>query len=116
MPRRQANVNQAEVQRIIRACQREKVPFRLTLQPNGAAVFEPATEADNNKSEAETSEDLSGIAVTRPPRSALPLPRYTERKPLKSGSWGYFFHVPSWARRPVAASRAARWAPTITPP
>jgi len=42
MPRRQANVNQADVQRIIRACQRENVPFRLTLEPNGAAVFEPA--------------------------------------------------------------------------
>ena len=42
MPRRPANVNQADVQRIIRACQREKVPFRVTLQPNGAAVFEPA--------------------------------------------------------------------------
>lgn len=42
MPRRAANVNQADVQRIIRAHQREKVPFRVTLQPNGAAVFEPA--------------------------------------------------------------------------
>jgi hypothetical protein len=42
MPRRPANVNQADVQRIIRACQREKVPFRVTLQPNGTAVFEPA--------------------------------------------------------------------------
>jgi hypothetical protein len=40
MPRRPANVNQADVQRVIRACQREKVAFRLTLQPNGAAVFE----------------------------------------------------------------------------
>jgi len=30
-------------------------------------------------------------------RSALPLPRYTERKPL--GGWGYFFHAPSWARK-----------------
>jgi hypothetical protein len=34
----------------------------------------------------------------RPPRSALPLPRYVQRKPLKSG-WGYFFNVPTWARR-----------------
>src|SRR6476620_369599 len=34
----------------------------------------------------------------KPPRSALPLPRYVERKPLKSG-WGYFFNVPTWARR-----------------
>ncbi|MCP3368284.1 hypothetical protein [Bradyrhizobium cajani] len=34
-----------------------------------------------------------------PPRSALPLPRYVERKPLKGGGWGYFFHVPSWARK-----------------
>jgi hypothetical protein len=42
MPRRPANVNQADVQRIIRACQREKVQFRVTLQPNGAAIFEPA--------------------------------------------------------------------------
>lgn len=31
-------------------------------------------------------------------RSALPLPRYVERKPLKGG-WGYFFNVPTWARK-----------------
>jgi hypothetical protein len=37
--------------------------------------------------------------VAKPPRSALPLPRYVERKPLKSGGWGYFFHVPSWAKK-----------------
>ena len=30
-------------------------------------------------------------------RSALPLPRYTLHKQLKTG-WGYFFNVPSWAR------------------
>ena len=35
----------------------------------------------------------------KPPRSALPLPRYVERKPLKNGGWGFFFHVPSWARK-----------------
>jgi hypothetical protein len=34
----------------------------------------------------------------KPPRSALPLPRYVLRKPLKSG-WGYFFNVPTWARK-----------------
>jgi hypothetical protein len=35
--------------------------------------------------------------MTRPkrPRTALPLPRYVERRSLKSGGWGYFFHVPS---------------------
>jgi len=43
MPRRPSNVNQADLQRVIRAHQREKVPFRVTLQPNGAAVFESAT-------------------------------------------------------------------------
>jgi hypothetical protein len=32
-------------------------------------------------------------------RSALPLPRYVERKPLKSGGWAFFFHTPSWARK-----------------
>jgi hypothetical protein len=31
----------------------------------------------------------------KPPRSALPLPRYVRRKPLKSGSWGYFFDTPN---------------------
>jgi hypothetical protein len=35
----------------------------------------------------------------KPPRTALPLPRYVERKPLKGGAFGYFFHVPSWARK-----------------
>jgi len=35
----------------------------------------------------------------KPPRSALPLPRYTIRKPLRSGEWGYFFQVPYWARK-----------------
>jgi hypothetical protein len=33
-----------------------------------------------------------------PARSALPLPRYTQRKPLKQ-QWAYFFNVPSWARK-----------------
>jgi hypothetical protein len=33
--------------------------------------------------------------VTKPPRTALPLPRYVERRPLKAGGWGHFFHVPS---------------------
>ncbi|RQH15684.1 hypothetical protein [Bradyrhizobium sp. RP6] len=34
-----------------------------------------------------------------PPRSALPLPRYVERKPLRAGVWAYYFHVPRWARK-----------------
>jgi len=42
MPRRPANVNQADLQRVIRACQRERVAFRATLQPGGAVVFEAA--------------------------------------------------------------------------
>ena len=32
------------------------------------------------------------------PRSALPLPRYVLRKPVKVG-WSYFFNVPTWARK-----------------
>jgi hypothetical protein len=31
----------------------------------------------------------------KPPRSALRLPRYVDRKPLKSGGWAYYFNVPS---------------------
>jgi hypothetical protein len=34
----------------------------------------------------------------KPPRSALRLPRYVLRKPLKNG-WGFFFNVPTWARK-----------------
>ncbi|WP_271575134.1 hypothetical protein [Bradyrhizobium sp. CCBAU 11361] len=34
----------------------------------------------------------------KPPRSALPLPRYVERKPTGAG-WAHFFHVPTWAKR-----------------
>ena len=36
--------------------------------------------------------------MTRPPRSALPLPRYVERKPSGAGR-AHFFHVPTWAKR-----------------
>lgn len=42
----------------------------------------------------------------KPPRSALPLPRYVRRKPLSDGQWAYFFEPPTWARAggcPVAA-------------
>lgn len=35
----------------------------------------------------------------KPPRSALKLPRYVERKPLKGSGCGYFFHAPSWASK-----------------
>jgi hypothetical protein len=31
-------------------------------------------------------------------RSALPLPRYVLRKPVKNG-WAFFFTIPTWARR-----------------
>jgi hypothetical protein len=55
MPRRLANVNQADVQRIIRACRRENIPFRVTLRPNGAAVFEPTNVPAVQPEEAEQS-------------------------------------------------------------
>ncbi len=35
----------------------------------------------------------------KPGRSALPLPRYVLRKPLRGGAHGYFFNVPVWARK-----------------
>lgn len=37
--------------------------------------------------------------MNRVRRSALPLPRYTLRKRLKDGSFGYFFNIPTWARK-----------------
>ena len=35
----------------------------------------------------------------KPPRTALPLPRHVLRKPLKSGKHGYFFNIPTKARK-----------------
>jgi hypothetical protein len=35
----------------------------------------------------------------KPPRTALKLPRYCRRKPLKNGLWAYFFEPPTWARK-----------------
>ena len=35
----------------------------------------------------------------KPPRSALPLPRHVLRKRLKSGKHGYFFNIPTKARK-----------------
>src|SRR5215475_6897037 len=34
----------------------------------------------------------------KPLRTALKLPRYCRRKPLKNGRWAYFFEPPTWAR------------------
>jgi hypothetical protein len=36
--------------------------------------------------------------LTKPPRTALPLPRHVLRKPLKGGKHGYFFNIPTKAR------------------
>jgi hypothetical protein len=41
----------------------------------------------------------------KPPRSALRLPRYVERKPTRAG-WAFFFHPPSWARRAGCSMRS----------
>jgi hypothetical protein len=35
----------------------------------------------------------------KPPRTALPLPRQVQRKPLKGGGWGYFFNISTKARK-----------------
>jgi len=35
----------------------------------------------------------------KPPRTALKLPRYCRRKPLKNSRWAYFFEPPTWARK-----------------
>jgi hypothetical protein len=59
MPRRPANVNLTDARRFIRACQREGIAFRATLQPGGAVVFEPAAaSADDDPADVETSEDV----------------------------------------------------------
>ena len=39
-------------------------------------------------------------------RTALPLPRHVLRKPLKGGKHGYFFNIPTKARK---AGKVARF-------
>ena len=34
----------------------------------------------------------------KPLKTALKLPRYCDRKPLKNGRWAYYFGPPTWAR------------------
>jgi hypothetical protein len=60
MPRRKANVNLTDTRRFLRAAKLENVPFKATLQPGGAVVFEPAAESadEPNVDKAETSEDV----------------------------------------------------------
>jgi hypothetical protein len=58
MPRRAAQVNQADVQRLIRAHQRENVPYRVTLRPNGVAIFEPAKGEPPDDDPGDLAEDL----------------------------------------------------------
>jgi hypothetical protein len=61
MPRRPSNVNQADTQRVIRAFKREKVDFRVTLQPNGAAVFDIIAGPIQAPDEPTPPEDLRGL-------------------------------------------------------
>jgi hypothetical protein len=42
----------------------------------------------------------------KPLRTALKLPRYCRRKPLKNGRWAYFFEPPTWARKQGCALAA----------
>lgn len=70
MPRRLANVNLNDVRRVIRACKQERTPFRITLQPNGAAVFEtgalelaPETAADDQQDDlSATRKNINQLA------------------------------------------------------
>ena len=45
------------------------------------------------------SESRLGSPRMKPLRTALKLPRYCRRKPLKNGRWAYFFEPPTWARK-----------------
>jgi hypothetical protein len=53
----------------------------------------PATDA----TVIETADELRKL-IWKPPRIALPLSRYVERKSTGAGR-AYFFHVPTWAKR-----------------
>jgi hypothetical protein len=58
MPRRPANVNQADVRRVLRACKHEDVPVRIVLRPDGCAVFETLSLAGVPTAQHDVADDL----------------------------------------------------------
>ena len=60
-----------------------------TVTADSVVVTFGEPEAPVDGSVIETPEQLRRL-IMKPPRSALPLPRYVRRKPLKSGGLGSF--------------------------
>ena len=80
---------------------RRPAKFRIAATVDGVRGARAPRRRDRDAGTLEET-DLE----VKPRRSALPLPRYVGRKPLRNGAWAHFFNPPTWARRagcPVAS-------------
>src|SRR6266700_7046146 len=73
--------------------------YRRKRQPYRRHIVEPTGGDDRRSGTNRNIRPITKVDPMKPPRTALPLPRYTERKPLKGGGGGYFFHVRAKHRR-----------------
>ena len=68
--------------------------LRIDVNKNGGFTIVPRKSTDKAAALSEPEDFRTGMTG----RSPRLMPRYVEPKPLKSG-WGYFFNVPTWARK-----------------
>src|SRR5882724_3666980 len=86
-----------DLTRALKAAKAAGVPVRIEIESDKMVVYScdigPDREGPDRCRGEHRAPDM------KPGRSALPLPRYVLRKPLRGGAHGYFFNVPVWARK-----------------
>ena len=86
---------QSDITRALKAARKAGVDVKIEVVNTDGRV--PAHHSHKIGRRSIRYRGLESVTM-KPPRSALHRPRYVERKPLKGG-WGYFFNVPTWARK-----------------
>jgi hypothetical protein len=98
MTGRLARFTQSDLDRILKAAKKAGVDVRVRIAPDGAIIVETGkmTEAPN---EEMTPEKGKRITLTKCKRTAPRFPRYVVPKRMSGGMIGFYFDLPSWARR-----------------
>ena len=99
MSRGRAKFTQSDAERLFKAAAKAGINVRVEFRSDRSIVVTTDKSADlaNEPRPSDSPEEIRKLHM-KPPRSALPLPRYVLRKRLKD-AWGYFFNVPTWARK-----------------
>ena len=98
---------QSDIRRAFDAARESPVPLQSIVFSRDGNVRnvrfvlanDTKTDTDTDPVATITESELKDDLTMKPRRSALPLPRYVLRKPLRAGTWAYFFNVPMWARK-----------------